>query len=156
MNASRLIETYLAGVSQLREVVAGLSPEQQRARPVAGKWSVLEVVAHISDFEIVYADRMKRVLAEETPTMMSGDPDLFCSGLAYQERDLAEELNLIAAVRSQMVRILKTVPESAWQRCGKHSTDGLVSLERLLERVTNHIGHHVPFILEKRRALGVE
>ena len=44
---------------------------------------MLEVVCHISDFELVYADRMKRVVAEDRPTMFGGDPDLFASKLAY-------------------------------------------------------------------------
>ena len=46
----------------LREAVAGLSTEQVRARPVPGKWSTLEVVCHLADFEPIYADRMKLVV----------------------------------------------------------------------------------------------
>ena len=104
-----------------RQAVAGLSTEQVRARPVAGKWSVLEVVCHLADFEPIYADRMKRVLAEDEPLMMSGDPDRFAAKLAYHQRDLEEELRLIESVRGQMVRILQTAGEADFQRCGRHS-----------------------------------
>ncbi|MCY2966998.1 MAG: DinB family protein [Planctomycetota bacterium] len=150
-----VIDEYLAGTAKLREATAGLSHEQQRTRPVAGKWSILEVVAHLADFEPVYADRMKRVIAEETPALMSGDPDLFAAKLAYHARDLDEELRLIDAVRGQMARILRQVDPAAWSRAGKHSTDGLISLQTLLTRITNHIPHHLPFIVEKRKAMGV-
>ena len=54
-----LIDTYLAGPALLREAVAGLNRDQLLARPVPGKWSTLEVVCHLADFEPVYADRMK-------------------------------------------------------------------------------------------------
>jgi hypothetical protein len=37
---------------------------QLLARPIPRKWSTLEVVCHLADFEIVYADRIKRVIAE--------------------------------------------------------------------------------------------
>ncbi len=44
--------------------MAGVSREQLDAHPVPGKWSICEVVCHIADYEPVYADRMKRVIAE--------------------------------------------------------------------------------------------
>jgi hypothetical protein len=125
------------------------------ARPVPGKWSTLEVICHIADFEPVYADRMKRVIAEESPLLLAGDPDLFQARLAYSSRDAEEELTLIQIVRSQMARILKTLPESDFARTGKHSVDGPISLAVLLERITGHIPHHVKFVEEKRRALGL-
>src|SRR5262245_59858812 len=155
MNISALFDQYRAGSTQLRKAVAGMSREQLTARPVAGKWSTLEVVCHIADFEPIYADRMKRVIAEDNPLLPSGDPDKFQAGLAYGIRDVAEELTLIETVRNQMARILKTLPESTFTRTGKHSTDGPLSLGVLLERITGHIPHHVEFIEEKRKALGL-
>jgi len=155
MNISALIDQYRAGSTQLRKAVAGMSHEQLTARPVAGKWSTLEVVCHLADFEPIYADRMKRVIAEENPLLPSGDPDKFHAGLVYDIRDVTEELTLIETVRNQMARILKTLPESTFTRTGKHSTDGPLSLGVLLERITGHIPHHVQFIEEKRKALGL-
>jgi len=155
MHPHELLAAYGAGPGQLRRAVSGMSAEQVRARPVAGKWSVLEVVCHLADFEPIYADRMKRVLAEDEPLMLSGDPDRFASKLAYHQRDLEEELRLIETVRGQMGRILQTVADTDWQRCGRHSSDGLIPLRTLLERVTGHIGHHLPFLAEKRAALGL-
>ena len=54
--------------------------EQLVARPIPGKWSTLEVICHLADFEIVYTDRIKRVIAENEPTMFAGDPDQFAAG----------------------------------------------------------------------------
>ena len=155
MNTSTLIEQYLSGPAQLRKAVAGMTRDQLAARPVAGKWSTLEVICHIADFEPVYADRMKRVIAEEGPLLLSGDPDLFQARLAYANRDVDEELNLIQVVRSQLSRILKTLPDADFARTGKHSVDGPIALSVLLERITKHIPHHVTFIEEKRKALGL-
>ncbi|QDU30019.1 Putative metal-dependent hydrolase YfiT [Anatilimnocola aggregata] len=155
MSADQLIERYLAGPALLRQAVAGMTREQLLARPVAGKWSTLELVAHIADFEPVYLDRMKRTIAQHEPTMFSGDPDLFASKLAYHERDLEEELNLIAACRTHMGRILKTLPADAFHRCGIHTENGPMTLEKILTNIANHIPHHLPFVQEKRQALGV-
>jgi hypothetical protein len=55
---------------------------------------------------------------------------------------------LIEPVRKQMVRILKTLASADFQRTGRHSADGPVSLETLLTRITNHLPHHITFIDE--------
>ncbi|MCA8991909.1 MAG: DinB family protein [Planctomycetaceae bacterium] len=147
------IEEYLAGAEQLAEAIAGMSEEQLDAMPVTGTWSTRSVVCHIADFEPVYADRMKRVIAEKEPTFFGGDPDVFAAHLAYARRDVQEELQLIRAVRGQMAKILRTLTPEDFQRQGHHSEDGPMTLKELLRRITSHIPHHVHFIEEKRKAM---
>jgi uncharacterized damage-inducible protein DinB len=155
MSYASLIDAYLAGPDLLRQATRGLSDSQLRARPIAGQWSTLEVVCHLADFEIVYADRLKRVIAEHEPTMFGGDPDQFAARLAYHDRDLAEELDLITSVRKSVARILRTLAPDDFSRIGRHSEAGPLSLATLLTRVTDHIPHHVQFIRQKRQALGL-
>jgi uncharacterized damage-inducible protein DinB len=152
--SSKLIDQYAAGPAQLRKAVAGLTREQLVARPIAGKWSTLELVAHLADFEPVYVDRMKRIIAQHEPTLFGGDPDLFASKLAYHERDIEEELAVIEACRAHMTRILRTLPAEAFERRGIHSDNGPMTLEKILSNIANHIPHHLPFLQEKRKALG--
>lgn len=151
-----LIDAYAAGPKLLRDAVAGMTPEQLRARPVAGKWSTLELVCHIADFEPVYADRIKRIIVETEPTMFGGDPDQFAARLNYHERDLETELAMIDAVRKHVVSVLKSQPPEAYARVGRHSTDGPLTLETILKRISNHIQHHLPFLKEKKAALGLK
>jgi hypothetical protein len=152
---SQLIEEYLTGAAQLRAATRGMARAQLVARPVPGKMSTLEVVCHIADFEPVYADRMKRVIALDNPTLLGADESLFLKSLAYHDRDLDEELAIVERTRSQMARILRALPESAFARPGTHNERGPVTLEKLLTTITGHIPHHVKFIEEKRRALGL-
>src|SRR5439155_14919751 len=140
---AELIDNYLAGPRALRQVVSGLSSEQARARPVAGKWSTLEVVCHLADFDPILADRMKRVIAEERPQLVGADENRFAAALAYHERDLEEELAIIERTRSQMARILRTLAPEALRRVGVHNERGPRTLEELLTTATNHIPHHV-------------
>jgi uncharacterized damage-inducible protein DinB len=151
----QMIDAYLEGVPTLRRAVAGMSREQLTARPVPGKWSTLEVVCHLADFDPILADRIKRVLAEDRPALLGADENRFAASLAYHERDLEEELTIIEQTRRQLARILRTVPEAALQRVGVHNERGPRTLEQLLATATNHIPHHVRFIEEKRRALGL-
>lgn len=154
--SAQLIESYLAGPAMLRQTVAGMTREQVLARPVPGRWSTLEVVCHLADFEPVFADRMKRVIALEQPTLLGADENRFAATLAYHDRDLEEELAIIDKTRTQMGRILKKLPAEALARVGVHSERGPRTLEQLLESAVNHIQHHVKFIHEKRKALGLK
>ena len=140
----------------MRAAVAGLTRVTTfgLAWPVAGKdESTLEVVCHLADFEPIMADRMKRVIAEDNPTLLGADENRFLAALVYHDRDLEEELTIIDQTRGQMARILRKLPESALQRTGTHNERGQLTLERLLALAINHIPHHVAFIRQKREAL---
>ena len=153
MNYEALIEQYLAGPGLLRGAVAGMTKDQLLARPVPGKWSTQEVVCHLADYEPIYADRMKRVIALQEPELLQGDPGLFAARLAYDRREVDEELAFVELTRKQGARILRALKPEVFRRRGLHSRDGALTLENLLQRVTVHVPHHVRFIEEKRLAL---
>ena len=155
MTIAKLVDEYLAGPAILRQAVAGMTHEQLLARPVPGKFSTLEVVCHLADFDPILADRIKRVIAEEKPTLIGADENRFAAALAYHDRDLEEELTIVELTRRQLARILRKLPESALQRQGIHSERGPRTLEQLLTGATAHIVHHVKFIEEKRQALAI-
>jgi uncharacterized damage-inducible protein DinB len=156
VSLSTLVESYLAGPGLLRQKVRGMTAEQLRARPVPGKWSTLEVLCHLADFEPILADRMKRVIAEDNPTLVGADEEHFARRLCYHERDAEEELTIIEMTRRQLGRILKTLGPADFARVGRHTERGPLTLEQLLTLATNHIPHHAKFLDEKRRALGLD
>src|SRR5215831_991145 len=148
-----LISAYEKGVDELRVAVTGMTGEQLRLRPVAGRWSTLEVVCHIADCEQFFADRMKRTVAMDRPLLLGADGFRYPEPLRYQEHDLEQELDLVAVTRRQMARTLKLVGPEAWQRTAVHSETGLVTLRQLLLHAVNHLHHHLRFVAEKRAAL---
>ncbi len=156
MKYDALIEQYLAGPSLVRHALDDMTREQLLAKPIPGKWSTLEVLCHVADYEPIYADRMKRVIALNEPELLKGDPGLFAKRLAYDYRDVNEEVALIELTRRQMGRIFLTLKPEDFQQRGVHSRDGALTLENLLQRITDHIPHHVRFIEEKRRAMDKE
>ncbi len=153
MSHAQVIAEYLAGPQKLRAAVTGMTTEQMDATPIPGKWSTKQVICHIADFEPVYVDRMKRVIAENEPKLMNGDPDLFAARLAYDQRDVDVELDFIETTRKHMGAILRSLVPSDFHRRGNHSEAGTITLETLLIWITNHIPHHLKFIEEKRTAL---
>ena len=153
MTLDQLLQQYEQGAELLRTAVSKARDDQFGINPIPGKWSIRQVICHLADFEPIYADRMKRVLVEENPTMFGGDPDVFAEGLHYENRNVYEELDLISVTRKQMARILRQTDVEDFQRTGVHSESGPLTLETLLERITQHIPHHVKFIQDKIAAL---
>ncbi len=148
-----LISAYERGVEELRLAVAGMTVEQLRSRPVAGRWSTLEVVCHVADCEQFFADRLKRTIALDRPLLLGADGSRYPEPLRYQEHDLEEELELVAVTRRQTARTLRLVAPDAWQRTAVHSETGLVTLRQLLLHAINHLRHHLRFVAEKRVAM---
>jgi hypothetical protein len=155
MDQAALIDDYLASAVRLRASVAGLSPEQLKQRPIDGKWSTLEVVCHLADFEIVVADRIKSTIAEDKPHLPGRDEKLFAARLHYHDRDVENELALVDAIHRQVATILRRLEPDDFQRVGVHSEAGPLTLDALVARATGHIAHHLKFVEEKRRAMGM-
>lgn len=155
MTLATLIDRYAAGVDLVRKAVVGMTAEQWQTRPVPGKWSTLEVVSHLADFEVVGVDRLTAVIADDEPTLPGRNEQNYARRLAYSLRDADEQLQLIALCRRHTTRILRTLTDVDLSRRGLHTEAGVLTLDKLLERVINHVEHHVKFIHEKRRALGL-
>lgn len=149
------IDAYLAGPEELRAAVAGLDREQLVSRPVPGKWSVLEVVCHLADTDANIAHRIKRVLSEDRPTFERVQPDLMHAALAYHARDVEEELTAFEVTRRQVARILLASPPEAWERAGVVGDRGDRTVTQMLSGAVEHLAHHLAFVAEKRRALGL-
>jgi hypothetical protein len=151
-----LADQYLAGAAAVRQAVQGMTREQLVARPVPGRWSTLEVVCHIADFEPIFADRMKRILAlGDTPLLLAADENLYARAFNYHDRDIEEQVALVEAVRRDMARTIRGLKADQLQLTGCHNKKGIVTLEQVIKTATGHITHHVPFIAEKRKALGL-
>jgi hypothetical protein len=152
-NIAAWIDRYEAGPRLIRDAVQGMTTVEATARPIAGKWSTLEVVAHLADFEIIGVDRLTAVIAEHEPKLPGRDEQQYAARLGYPYRDLEEQLRLIESCRGHVAKLLRTLDPDDWRRCGIHSEAGPLTLAQLLDRVVRHVEHHVPFILEKREAL---
>ena len=156
MNQAALLDAYLGGPDRLRSAIAGLSREQMISRPIAGRWSVLEVVCHLVDTDANIAHRIKRVLSEDRPVFDRVKPDLMLAALAYHNRDVEDELGIFDLTRRQIGRILRASPPEAWEQTGVVGDRGDRTVGQMINGAVEHLAHHLGFVIEKRRALGID
>jgi hypothetical protein len=149
----RLIEEYVACGPRLRQAVAGLSPEELTARPGPGDWSILELVIHLADSDSIAIDRMKRMLIEDDPALLYADETAYVRLLASHEQSLEDALILFEVGRRQFARVLRALPDEAFDRRGTHNRRGVLTVGGSVKDYIEHVDHHLAFLVAKRARL---
>lgn len=149
-----LIDAYTSQADELKAWIAGLNDRELDAFPVAGTWSVRQLVVHMLDSDLIATHRMRRIAAEELPLLVSYDETLFNKSAAHSAGDLQMVCDLFALNRRWTSAFLRALPEAAFTRAGIHTQRGKVTIPELVKLYIDHMTHHRPFLIEKRRVLG--
>lgn len=112
----------------LPALVAGLDPEQARARPASEEWSAVEVVAHLRDVEAHALARVRRMLTEDDPHLPGFDQEQLARDSNYRSFDLHQTLGEYLALREEHLRLLDSLTPQDWERTGRHEAHGQVTI----------------------------
>jgi uncharacterized damage-inducible protein DinB len=149
-----LIDRYLQGTEQIKDAVRGLGREDLLAFPVPGTWSIQQIVVHLLDSDLIASHRMKRIIAEDNPLLIGYDESRFAATLAYEHEPLDEVLTLFALNRAQTARVLRRLPDAAFERTGTHNERGTLRLDQMVGDYIDHVAHHLRFVTQKRKLRG--
>lgn len=148
---SDLLERFRRGPELVAAVITGAAGAELDFAPASDRWSIRQIVAHLADSEIVCADRLRRVIAEENPTLMAFDQNAWTANLNYARRKISESLDTFRRLRAENYDLLKDLPEAAFARTGTHSERGLVTLGQLVEGIAEHPERHARQLEDLRR-----
>lgn len=151
---STAIERFAADATTPATWIRGLSPADLNAVPIPGTWSIQQLVHHVLDSDLIAAHRMKRIIAETKPLLIGYDETLFAKHLCYEHMDIAAACECFRLNRLLMTQILRSLPESAFDRFGIHNDRGKVTLREMIDMYVDHLTHHEKFLREKRAKLG--
>ena len=155
-----LIDAYERGAELANEAIRGLGNEELNrmpppdAGPEAGKWSIQQVVVHLADAELAFADRIKRIAAEDDPVLQAWDENRFVQRLAYDAQSAQYAAIMIALTRKQVTAILRSLPDAAFARTGRHSERGPQTILDVLGYAVPHLERHLNFVRAKRKLMG--
>jgi uncharacterized damage-inducible protein DinB len=156
----KLIETFSAGGEQLSMAIRGLTRDDLLAVPApdanVGKWSIQQVVIHCMDSDLISVDRIKRMIAEENPSLIGYDENKFVQNLFYNEQDAETAVQMVDLNRKQFARVLRKLPDAALQRKGTHNERGPLTAGKYIQFTVEHLEHHLKFIHAKRANMGKE
>jgi len=149
------IRTILAKQSESTiTLLRGLSESQGGYRYAPGKWSIKELVAHLSDAERIFAVRALRFArADETPLPGFEENDYVKNG-SFDDFSLAEIVSGLENVRRSTVSLFKLMSTEASKRRGK-ANNAEISVRALAYVIAGHELHHVN-ILRTRYLEGIQ
>src|SRR3954466_4006032 len=132
MNRTELLERYKQGYGVVTCALAGITEAELDTRPEPGEWTPREIVHHLADGEMTSAIRLRRLLAEDNPTIQGYDQDAFARELYYDRRPIQPALDALAAARATTAEILDHLTDEQWSRSGTHTESGTYSVETWL------------------------
>jgi hypothetical protein len=141
---------------QIAAAVSGLPDKVLRHKPSPEKWCILEILGHLADIEIVYAYRMRQMLADKKPVLAPIDQDDWAHHLGYLETPPAELVALYGLNRHHNLRLLRRLKAEDWSRSAYHpELKREVRLDELVEMMGEHGGNHLAQIERlKKEAAG--
>lgn len=137
----------------LPRAVEGLSPQQLREPERPGKWSIGQILQHLADSEVVWAWRMRLILAQDRPRLTGYDQDLWAERLHYDEADSSDAVELFAVLRSANLRLIERASPADLKRVGVHVERGEERLDHLCRLYAGHDLLHLRQIERVRRAI---
>lgn len=125
-----------------------LDSDKQLHRYAEGKWSIKEVVNHLTDAERIFSYRAMRIARNDQTPLAPFDENLYvaASNADHVEWDgLVHEFEL---VRNSSIQLLKNLPDEAWTRIGTAS--GIpISVRAMVLIMYGHVAHHLSIVRER-------
>ncbi|TCZ70211.1 DUF664 domain-containing protein [Paenibacillus albiflavus] len=147
-----LIKEYALGYAMLRDAIEGLTEEELRYKPAPDKWSIHQILIHVTDSEISSTSRLKKVLAEDEPLLISFDQDAWANNLGYDLMDREQYLLLFKLLRSSMQTILDNLTSEQSERVGVYVDQKRFTFKQLTEFRVEHVRDHLDQIERVKKA----
>jgi hypothetical protein len=133
---------------QMIQLFAARTERDGNFRYAPGKWTVKEVLGHVTDTERIFGYRALRI-ARQDPTPLSGfEQDDYVRAAAFGERSLADIAEEFAHVRNATVALFRPLGEDAWTRRGVANKNE-VSVCALAFIIAGHELHHREILKER-------
>jgi hypothetical protein len=137
------VKVQAATAGRLARLLRGVSKQRLARRPAPGKWSVNEIVAHLSETEVVVGYRMRTVLGAPGTTIQAFDQDRWAAAGNYAARDAKKSLALFRAVREANLELLQGLTPEQRKQFGVHAERGEESIEMMVNMMAGHDLNHL-------------
>jgi hypothetical protein len=125
-------------LSWLETRLRGVTDAALRRPEAPGKWSVIEVVQHLADTEMVIGVRGRMVLSEDRPVLQGYDQDRWATTGRYGSAELDTALNQLNGLRTANLRLWRSLSREELERVGMHSERGEESIIHMLRLAGGH------------------
>ena len=128
--------------------LTGISEEKSLHRYAADKWSIRELLNHVTDTERVFVYRALWFARGFDTALPGFDQNVAVPTAAAEQFSWASHVEDFRAVRAATLTFFRNLPEEAWDRSGVASGNP-VTVRALAYIIAGHLAHHVA-VLEER------
>jgi hypothetical protein len=136
----------------LEKLLQSAQPEILQWKPAADRWSVSEVLAHLTDIEQMFSDRVRRMVEEKAPQFTEYDQEAAYAAGKYSRGTAREHLQKFCHARDRSLSMLRYLPADAAARTAEHNVLGTIRLAELMNEWASHDLGHIRQIAELYRA----
>ena len=137
---------------EIAAAVSGLSPQVLRYKPAPDKWSIIEILGHLADIEIVYAYRLRQMVADKKPMIAPMDQDEWAKNLGYVDTPTPELVALYGLNRHHNLRLLRRLKPADLEKSAFHPEyQQDVTVSTLVEKMAGHGANHLQQIERLKR-----
>lgn len=137
--------------SQLDEslaLLAKISEEKSLHRYAPGKWSVRQVLNHVTDTERAFAFRALWFARGFEAPLPSYEQDVAAAGAGADGVAWTEHVEEFRRVRLASISLYKNLPNEAWMR-GGIASDNRFTVRALAFIIPGHVAHHLKVLRER-------
>jgi len=116
---------------------------QLSRKPAPEKWSVVEILAHLADAELVVGWRLRSILSAPGAPIAAYDQDAWASNGQYAKRDPRKSLERFRILREANLELIKSLTPEQRRQFGLHSERGEESIDRLTMLIAGHDLNHL-------------
>jgi uncharacterized damage-inducible protein DinB len=136
---------------QMKETVSLLSTltePQSEYRYASGKWSIKEVIGHITDTERIMSYRLLSIARGERASLPGYDENEYVAEANFDKQSLKDLLDHFACVRQSTIHLIKTLSDESLSRRGT-ANNSAVTAKALITIMAGHELHHRKIIQER-------
>ena len=135
----------------LRGLMTELTEEDARWKPGPDRFSVAEVLAHLSHSESAcYRMRLDRFMTEDRPEFEPDDAQMYLD--LYRDADPDDAFRHFGKQRETNLEFLRGLPAGAGDRIALHKKYGEITLSQMLNEWALHDIGHIRQVAELTRA----
>lgn len=129
-------------------LLSGVSETEANYRYAQGKWTLKEVIGHITDVERIMSYRLLRISRGDQTPLAGYDDEQYVKESLFHTRTLSSLLEDYKTVRNSTISLLNGLPHGAEVRKG-FANNGEITVRALAYIIAGHELHHVKIIKEK-------
>lgn len=133
---------------ELLETIGRIPEERGGHRYGPDKWTIREVIGHLTDAERIFAYRALRIARGDQTLLPGFDENAYVVAAGSDERTLADLARELAAVRESTVLLFESFPDEVWARMG-NANGNPMSVRALAYVLVGHPAHHLRILHER-------